>query len=134
MYDDDNNDITKRQAEVIQEAIELQKDITDSTKEINQDIIDINNALLSNNITQMRECAISIKLKHPHFYQHLPIQVLSFIPSIPIEEMEYEQLRTVLIAEINALQNMVNNYELSQSIKKGLKLAAKWRIEDIIQM
>ncbi len=47
--------------------------------------------------------------------------------------MEYGQIRTVLIAEINALRNMVDDYGLSQGIKKGLELAVKWRIEDIMK-
>ena len=59
-----------------------------------------------------------------------PKQVLPFIPSIPIEDMEYGQIRTVLIAEINALRNMVDDYGLSQGIKRGLELAAKWNAED----
>ena len=89
--------------------------------------------LFANNIVQMRECAISIKRKYPLFYCYLPKQVLPFIPSIPIEDMEYGQIRTVLIAEINALRNMVDDYGLSQGIKKGLELAVKWRIEDIMK-
>lgn len=131
MYD--NNDIKKKQAEVLKEGVELQNDINESVKEINRDIFDINNALLSNNIAQMRECAISIKRKYPLYYRSLPIQALPFIPTISIEEMEYDQLRTVLIAEIIALRNMADNYGVSQGIKKGLELAIKWRIEDIMK-
>lgn len=132
MYDD-NNDIKKRQVEVLKEGLELQNDVNEFEKEINKGISDINNALFSNNIVQMRECAISIKRKYPLFYCYLPKQVLQFIPSIPIEDMEYGQIRTVLIAEINALRNMVDDYGLSQGIKKGLELAIKWRIEDIMK-
>ena len=131
MYDD--NDIKKRQAEVFKEGVELHNDVNDFANEINKSIFDINNALFSNNIAQMRECAISIKRKYPLFYCYLPKQVLPFIPSIPIEDMEYGQIRTVLIAEINALRNMVDDYGLSQGIKKGLELAIKWRIEDIMK-
>ena len=132
MYDD-NNDIKKRQVEVLKEGLELQNDVNEFAKEINKGISDINNALFGNNIVQMRECAISIKRKYPLFYCYLPQQVLPFIPSIPIEDMEYGQIRTVLIAEINALRNMVDDYGLSQGIKKGLELAVKWRIEDIMK-
>ena len=132
MYDD-NNDIKKRQVEVLKEGLELQNDVNEFAKEINKGISDINYALFGNNIVQMRECAISIKRKYPLFYCYLPKQVLSFIPSIPIEDMEYGQIRTVLIAEINALRNMVDDYGLSQGIKKGLELAVKWRIEDIMK-
>lgn len=132
MYDD-NNDIKKRQAEVFKEGVELQNNVNDFANEINKDIFDINNALSSNNIAQMRECAISIKRKYPLFYQHLPMQVLPFIPSIAIEDMEYGQLQTVLIAEINALRNMVDNYGRSQGIKKGLELASKWQLEDLMK-
>ena len=131
MYD--NNDIKKRQAEVLKEGVELQNDVNESVKEINKDIVDINNALLSSNMAQMRECAISIKRKYPLYYRSLPIQALPFIPTIPIEGMEYNQLCTILIAEIIALRNMVDNYGLSQGIKKGLELAIKWSIEDIIK-
>ena len=132
MYDD-NNDIKKRQVEVLKEGLELQNDVNEFAKEINKGISDINSALFRDNIEQMRECAISIKKKYPLFYCYLPKQVLPFIPSIPIEDMEYGQLRTVLIAEINALRNMVDDYGLSQGIKKGLELAVKWRIEDIMK-
>ncbi|MBQ4632810.1 MAG: hypothetical protein IJB46_05615 [Prevotella sp.] len=132
MYDD-NNDIKKRQVEVLKEGLELQNDVNEFAKEINKGISDINNALFGNNIVQMRECAISIKRKYPLFYCYLPKQVLLCIPSIPIEDMEYGQIRTVLIAEINALRNMVDDYGLSQGIKKGLELAVKWRIEDIMK-
>ena len=132
MYDE-NNDIKKRQAEVLKKGVELQNDVSDFANEINKDIFDINNTLFSNNIAQMRECAILIKRKYPLFYHHLPRQVLPFIPSIPIEDMEYGQIRTVLIAEIKALRNMVDDYGLSQGIKKGLELAIKWRIEDIMK-
>lgn len=132
MYDE-NNDIKKRQAEVLKKGVELQNDVSDFANEINKDIFDINNTLFSNNIAQMRECAILIKRKYPLFYQHLPRQVLSFIPSIPIENMGYGQLRTILIAEINALRNMVDGYGLSQGIKKGLELVIKWSIEDIMK-
>lgn len=132
MYDD-NNDIKKRQVEVLKEGLELQNDVNEFAKEINKGISDINYALFGNNIVQMRECAISIKRKYPLFYCYLPMQVLPFIPSIPIEDMEYGQIRTVLIAEINALRNMVDDYGLSQGIKKGLELAVKWRIEDIMK-
>ena len=132
MYDD-NNDIKKRQVEVLKEGLELQNDENEFAKEINKGISDINDALFGNNIVQMRECAISIKRKYPLFYCYLPKQVLPFIPSIPIEDMEYGQIRTVLIAEINALRNMVDDYGLSQGIKKGLELAVKWRIEDIMK-
>ena len=132
MYDD-NNDIKKRQVEVLKEGLELQNDVNEFAKEINKGISDINNALFGNNIVQMRECAISIKRKYPLFYCYLPKQVLPFIPSIPIKDMEYGQIRTVLIAEINALRNMVDDYGLSQGIKKGLELAVKWRIEDIMK-
>ena len=132
MYDD-NNDIKKRQVEVLKEGLELQNDVNEFAKEINKGISDINNALFGNNIVQMRECAISIKRKYPLFYCYFPKQVLPFIPSIPIEDMEYGQIRTVLIAEINALRNMVDDYGLSQGIKKGLELAVKWRIEDIMK-
>ena len=132
MYDD-NNDIKKRQVEVLKEGLELQNDVNEFAKEINKGISDINNALFGNNIVQMRECAISIKRKYPLFYCYRPKQVLPFIPSIPIEDMEYGQIRSVLIAEINALRNMVDDYGLSQGIKKGLELAVKWRIEDIMK-
>ena len=132
MYDD-NNDIKKRQVEVLKEGLELQNDVNEFAKEINKGISDINYALFGNNIVQMRECAISIKRKYPLFYCYLPKQVLPFIPSIPFEDMEYGQIRTVLIAEINALRNMVDDYGLSQGIKKGLELAVKWRIEDIMK-
>ena len=132
MYDD-NNDIKKRQVEVLKEGLEQQNDVNEFEKEINKGISDINNALFGNNIVQMRECAISIKRKYPLFYCYLPKQFLPFIPSIPIEDMEYGQIRTVLIAEINALRNMVDDYGLSQGIKKGLELAIKWRIEDIMK-
>ena len=132
MYDDNNN-IKKRQVEVLKEGLELQNDVNEFAKEINKGISDINYALFGNNIVQMRECAISIKRKYPLFYCYLPMQVLPFIPSIPIEDMEYGQIRTVLIAEINALRNMVDDYGLSQGIKKGLELAVKWRIEDIMK-
>ncbi len=132
MYDD-NNDIKKRQVEVLKEGLELQNDVNEFAKEINKGISDINNALFGNNIVQMRECAISIKRKYPLFYCYLPKQVLPFIPSILIEDMEYGQIRIVLIAEINALRNMVDGYGLSQGIKKGLELAVKWRIEDIMK-
>ena len=132
MYDD-NNDIKKRQVEVLKEGLELQNDVNELAKEINKGISDINNALFGNKIVQMRECAISIKRKYPLFYCYLPKQVLPFMPSISIEDMEYGQIRTVLIAEINALRNMVDDYGLSQGIKKGLELAVKWRIEDIMK-
>lgn len=132
MYDD-NNDIKKRQVEVLKEGLELQNDVNEFAKEINKGISYINYALFGNNIVQMRECAISIKRKYPLFYCYLPKQALPFIPSIPIEDMEYGQIRTVLIAEINALRNMVDDYGLSQGIKKGLELAVKWRIEDIMK-
>ena len=132
MYDD-NNDIKKRQVEVLKEGLELQNDVNEFAKEINKGISDINYALFGNNIVQMRECAISIKRKYPLFYCYLPKHALPFIPSIPIEDMEYGQIRTVLIAEINALRNMVDDYGLSQGIKKGLELAVKWRIEDIMK-
>ena len=133
MYDDDDNDIKKRQAEVFKEGVELHNDVNDFANEINKSIFDINNALFSNNIAQMRECAISVKRKYPLFYQHLPKQVLPFIPSIAIEDMEYGQLQTVLIAEINALRKMVDNYGRSQGIKKGLELASKWQLEDLMK-
>jgi hypothetical protein len=133
MYDDNNDDVKKRQVEVLKEGIELQNDVNEFAKEINKGIYDINNALFSNNIAQMCECAISIRRKYPLFYCYLPKQVLPFIPSIPIENMENEQLRTILIAEMNALRNMVDKYGLSHGIKKGLELAIKWRIEDIMK-
>ena len=44
--------------------------------------------------------------------------------------MTYEQLRHVLITERDALQNLKSEYGLSQGIKRGLELAAKWNAED----
>lgn len=75
MYDD-NNDIKKRQVEVLKEGLELQNDVNEFAKEINKGISDINNALFGNNIVQMRECAISIKRKYPLFY--VPPQSILF--------------------------------------------------------
>ena len=66
MYDD-NNDIKKREVEVLKRGLELQNDVNEFAKEINKGISDINNALFGNNIVQMRECAISIKRKYPLF-------------------------------------------------------------------
>ena len=63
--------------------------------------------------------------------QALPYNVRLLLPySIAIEDMTYEQLRHVLITERDALQNLKSEYGLSQGIKRGLELAAKWNAED----
>lgn len=127
-----DNESKKRQAEVFKEGLELQKEINDSVKDVNTDIYHIDHALLNNDVKQMRDCAIFIKNKYPNFLSFLPPQVCLIIPmKIPLEFMSYEQLHIVLIAEINALKNMISEYGISQSIKKGLELAMKWRLEDL---
>ena len=45
MYNDNNK---RRQAEILKECIELQKDVNDYTTKIDRDIFDINIALLGN--------------------------------------------------------------------------------------
>ena len=69
---------------------------------------------------------------HVHFSK-IQYSAKGEIRHLTFEDMEYGQIRTVLIAEINALRNMVDDYGLSQGIKKGLELAVKWRIEDIMK-
>ena len=128
MYNDNNK---RRQAEILKECIELQKDVKDNTTKIDRDIFDINIALLGNDMALMQECAIHIKNKYPHYTQALPNNVRLLLPySIAIEDMTYEQLRHVLITERDALQNLKSEYGLSQGIKRGLELAAKWNAED----
>ena len=128
MYNDNNK---KRQAEILKECIELQKDVNDYTTKIDRDIFDINIALLGNDMALMQECAIHIKIKYPNFTQALPYNVSLLLPySIAIEDMTYEQLCHVLITERDALQNLKSEYGLSQGIKRGLELAAKWNAED----
>lgn len=126
-----DNESNKRRAEVIKEAYKLQEDINDSARDVNIDICDINNALLSSDVKQMRDCAIRIINKYPNFLNYLPKQACLIIPlNIPLENMSYEQLYIVLVAEINALKNMIREYGVSQGVKKGLELAMKWRLED----
>ncbi len=129
-----DSDNKKRQAEVFKEGLNLYNDVNDFVKEIKKDIHDINNALWINDINLMRDCAIIIKNKYPNFTLALSCNICLFLPyNIRIEDMTCEQLYNVLVAEKIALQNIENEYGLSQAIKRGLELAAKWRLEDIMK-
>ena len=77
MYNDNNK---RRQAEILKECIELQKDVNDYTTKIDRDIFDINIALLGNDMALMQECAIHIKNKYPNFTQALPYNVRLLLP------------------------------------------------------
>ena len=122
------NEITKRQAEVLKEILELHKDIKDIYKET----IKIEDSLSNSNLTQMKECAISIKNKYPRFYDFLPQYALIYLSNIAIEDMSFNQVYNLLILEIIALHNLMYTYAIYSGIKTKIELNLKWRLEDLI--
>lgn len=114
----------KRRNETLKELTEAQQDISDYNRDIDIDIYKINQALLYGDYKQREECRCDIVRKYPNYAQYLDNRslLLNLLCNDPT---------TILRIQILALTNMKSNHCFQESLKRGMKLQVKWRLEDM---
>lgn len=116
--------------EVVKECEEISRDVAEFNRHIDNDISHIDSALWQNDVNEMQKCERCISSKYTKIFRHLyPNQQLLLVREVCNDTNQSSILKSLLVAQKEALQNIKKEYKTSQLIEKGKKLGDKWKEE-----